>query len=444
MQIAKCKLQNEYRRLWASFNVRFAFCILQFAIPISLVAQENDRATVTATRLDGGAVTGRLQRWTNEQITLATSTGPQTIAVEQLLSLRLSPPPAAREVEPPSAQLTDGLQLPIEDYLASGGAAAVQMSPGLMPKSAGRLPLDVKQIAAVRLAPLSAAVLPQWQEIHDLNATADVLVVLKRDGASLDHVEGVLGDVTAGKIDFQLDGEPSRIDRARAAGMIYFRRASRPPADPRCMITGKSGLRAPVAEVTMEGETLHLTTVSGFKLDWPLSDVILADFSAGKLVYLSDLDPAAQTWTPLVALPASAKGAAAYGEPRRDMSPFGGSLSLLFPDDAIAGGAGREHIYTKGLSLRSRTRLDYRLPAGFRRLVTVAGIDPATAAVGNVSLLIQADDKVLLEKEIGGNGPPEPIDLNIAGARRLSIVVDYGRNLDKGDWLNLCDARIVK
>jgi hypothetical protein len=64
--------------------------------------------------------------------------------------------------------------------------------------------------------------------------------------------------------------------------------------------------------------------------------------------------------------------------------------------------------------------------------------------VGNVSLLIQADDKVLLEKEIGGNGPPEPIDLNIAGARRLSIVVDYGRNLDKGDWLNLCDARIVK
>jgi hypothetical protein len=26
----------------------------------------------------------------------------------------------------------------------------------------------------------------------------------------------------------------------------------------------------------------------------------------------------------------------------------------------------------------------------------------------------------------------------------LKIVVDYGQNLDTGDWLNLCDARLIK
>jgi len=35
-------------------------------------------------------------------------------------------------------------------------------------------------------------------------------------------------------------------------------------------------------------------------------------------------------------------------------------------------------------------------------------------------------------------------ELDVAGVNRLKIVVDYGQNLDTGDWLNLCNARIVK
>ena len=38
--------------------------------------------------------------------------------------------------------------------------------------------------------------------------------------------------------------------------------------------------------------------------------------------------------------------------------------------------------YAKGLALRSRTELAYRLPAGMRRFAATAGIDPATAAPG--------------------------------------------------------------
>ena len=59
-------------------------------------------------------------------------------------------------------------------------------------------------------------------------------------------------------------------------------------------------------------------------------------------------------------------------------------------------------------------------------------------------LSIFGDDRPLLETEIAGDQPPQPIQLDIAGVKRLKIVVDYGQNLDTGDWLNLCDARIVK
>jgi hypothetical protein len=86
----------------------------------------------------------------------------------------------------------------------------------------------------------------------------------------------------------------------------------------------------------------------------------------------------------------------------------------------------------------------YRLPAGFRRLSAIAGIDPATSASGNVRLQVYGDDRALLEADIAGNEPPRTIDLDIAGVKRLKLVVDYGQNLDTGDWLNLCDARIIK
>jgi hypothetical protein len=86
----------------------------------------------------------------------------------------------------------------------------------------------------------------------------------------------------------------------------------------------------------------------------------------------------------------------------------------------------------------------YRLPDGFNRFIAIAGIDPATTSTGNVRLSILADDRPLLESEIAGDQPPQPIDVQINGAKRLKIIVDFGQNLDTGDWLNLCDAKIAK
>ena len=63
---------------------------------------------------------------------------------------------------------------------------------------------------------------------------------------------------------------------------------------------------------------------------------------------------------------------------------------------------GRTQIFSKGLALRSRTELVYRLPAGFRRFTAIAGIDPATRASGNVRLSIYGDDRPLFEADIAG------------------------------------------
>jgi len=210
------------------------------------------------------------------------------------------------------------------------------------------------------------------------------------------------------------------------------------------LIQGRSGLRVSAAHVELKDSHVELTTAAGVQLSWPLTDISLADFSAGKITYLSDIEPASAKWSPFVGLPAAATLAAEYGQPRRDKSAYGGQLSLLMREGESAAAQAATRSFSKGIALRSHTEMVYRLPAGFQRFIALAGIDPATSTTGNLRLTISGDDRPLLETEVTGDQPPQPIQLDIANVRRLRIVVDYGRNQDTGDWLNLCDARIAK
>jgi hypothetical protein len=304
--------------------------------------------------------------------------------------------------------------------------------------------LPKKLVAAVRLQPLAAEAARQWQEIRDLDTASDILVVTKRDGQSLDYIECVIGDVTPDKISVELDGDEQQVDRKKVAGFVYFGRKDKLPFEARFAVKGRSGFAANATSVRLKNGEIQLATAAGAEIDWPLDDIHVADFSAGKLLYLSDMEPASQEWSPLVALPAAAELAAHYGEPRRDQSAYGGPLTLPVDDAAASSATAATQTYGKGLAVRSRTELVYRLPSGFRRLNAIAGIDPASRASGNVRLEIFGDDRPLLQTDVAGTDAPQSIDLDVQGIKRLRIVVDFGGNLDTGDWLNLCDARLVK
>jgi hypothetical protein len=86
----------------------------------------------------------------------------------------------------------------------------------------------------------------------------------------------------------------------------------------------------------------------------------------------------------------------------------------------------------------------FDLPDDVRQFRATAGIDFRVREHGNVRLVIRGDDQQLFAEDIAGADPPRELAINIAGARRLEIFVDYGANLDIGDHLNLCNARLVK
>jgi hypothetical protein len=401
---------------------------------------------VSATRLDGTTIVGTLREWNEGELRLTTPTGDQPIATNQLVSLRWEPAansaPAADKTLG-TVELIDGTILPIKTVRVEKSEASLTLA---APDAAGGKPLTlpITQIAVIRLRQLDGSLAAQWDEMRRQNLPNDMIAVLKKDDTTLDYAEGVMGDISDDKIDFKLDGETQRVDRAKIAGAIYYRPDRRLKEEPKASIQGRSGLRINAAHVELKDSLLELTTAGGVQLSWPINDISLADFSAGKLMYLSDIEPASTNTTPFVGLPASATFAAEYGKFRRDKSAFGGPLSLLMKEGDSTSAQAPPRTFSKGLALRSRSEIVYRLPAGFQRFIALAGIDPATTATGNARLAILGDDRVLVETEITGDQPPQPIQLDIANVKRLKIVVDYGQNLDTGDWLNLCDARIAK
>ncbi len=59
-------------------------------------------------------------------------------------------------------------------------------------------------------------------------------------------------------------------------------------------------------------------------------------------------------------------------------------------------------------------------------------------------LIILGDDRALFEGTVTGKDAPRALDLDISGVNRLKIVVDFGDDMDVGDCLDLCEARILK
>jgi NPCBM/NEW2 domain len=400
-------------------------------------------AEITAVRLDGASVTGELKSWDKSRVILEVATGEESLAVKDLLSLRWvqDVPATSPEAKSPiEVELSDGTVMPVTEFTLSRSKASARLVNSASGE-AQALALDRKQIAAVRLAPIAGELVDQWKEIRAMELATDMLVLLKRNGQSLDYAEGVIGDVSPETVHFKLDEDELQIDRSKVAAFVFYQREASLDSDSYFVVEGRDGLKANVAKATLNGESLAMVTAGGTKFNWPLDEIVAVDFSAGKLAYLSDLDPASVTTTPLISLPVGASLSANYHEPRRDKSAYGGPLTLGPTNDASDAVT---RSYMKGLAARSRTEIVYRLPAGYRRLSSMVGIDPATRANGKVRLKVLGDDQPLFDEELAGTEPPRELNVEIDGVKRLKLIVDYGDNLDTGDWLNMCDLRISK
>ena len=188
----------------------------------------------------------------------------------------------------------------------------------------------------------------------------------------------------------------------------------------------------------LAGDKIEFIAPGGRTIRRQLDQVAKIDLSCGKIVYLSDSKPDAETFTPypFTATEKEFASRLEFSRVRRDQNLESKSISI------------NGRIYHKGLALRSRSELAWTLPGKFSRLQGVAGIDDYVRPLGNVRLQMLGDGRPLLDAAIAGNADPKQeatrIDLDIGGVRRLVVIVDTLGNFGAGDHLDLGNLRLIK
>ncbi|HTN02357.1 MAG TPA: NPCBM/NEW2 domain-containing protein [Planctomycetaceae bacterium] len=375
---------------------------------------------VAVDTLKGESLRGVLSSLTDAQLVLQTEQGPREILVSELLAVRPDAAAAARSADG-EVRLADGTRLAAANY-TSGATSARFEHPRY-----GELTVPLDRVTSARLLAAEGNSVAIWTQLLERPLKKDLLAIKKAE--VVDHLDGVVGSVDDKTVRFVLDGEDVPVKRERVFGLIYFRRDGAPSPTIAATIDTIDGDRLSAGKVTWADGRWRVELPGGIPLEAETGVFRTLDFSLGKVLYLSEVDPR------------NVEHVSWWDEPwvnftyRRNRNFDGKPLRL----------AGK--TWPRGLAIHSLTTLTYRLGGDYRRFVALAGIDDEIRAHGNVLLTISGDDKTLYEGEIGVENPRRPaipLDLDVTGVVELKIKVDFGKNNDIGDRLHLVDARVTK
>lgn len=398
-------------------------CVVFFAI--SLVSTMPP--VFMAKTVDGRQVRGTLSDWSDQVVTLQEGDRPQQLPLDQLLSVVPDKaPPSAATANSVSVTLTDGSVIAAQYYLAEAREAKVTTG------RTGALNLPPASVDHVRFSDVPPALEKTWNEILEKGTDRDMLVIA--NGDTLDYLGGIVRAVREQEVDFELDGDVLAVRRSKVFAIRYYRSSRAEPARPLARLTDDNGSTWALQQATLSDSEneIQLKTVAGLHLIFPLEAVARIEFAGAGLVFLSDLTANSSHWTPYFGREGTIPSLEKLYRPRTDTTLDSNPIVL----DGIQ--------YERGLALHSRTEMTYRLPEPFKRFQALAGIDDRLRPRGNVQLRILGDDRVLYDANIAGTDSATPIDVSLKGVRTLTILVDFGSDLDLGDHLILAEAKLLK
>ena len=381
--------------------------------------------------LKGDRLTGELVALDASAVVLKSGGNSTTVPLAEVLELRFAPTAPPEPSTGPRIALADGSRLNLTAFSVANGQARCETS-------SGNFSVPVARLSQVRFGISTTKLDEAWNALLKRESKDDLLVVRKED--VLDFLAGTAGDVGE-KISFLLDGDDVPVAREKVYGIIFHRRVPALPK-PVCEVRLSGGDVLAITRFAWDGGDLKVRLATGADLTVPAAQLAALDFSAGKLQYLSQLEPRDVKYVPFFEI---------VWEYRRDRSLDGTPLTL----------AGKS--YARGLALHSRTSLRYRIAGEYSRFQAVVGIDDSVSQLARrtpvisengkpderhtpayVRLVISGDGKPLFESIVKGTDAPRSLDLDVTDVRDFEILVDFGNEVDIADHLDLAGARFLK
>lgn len=346
---------------------------------------------------DGAVVSGVLEKIGPDEVRLAAQ---PALAVATVRRIVAADGGADREPAPRVTVMGgDGLRLAGEDFAWRDGRASIRTA-------AGPIDLPIDRVRTVAFRPdRGGDGDPAWLAAIPEKTASDLVVIARqrdKEAADIELVECAITAVDAEQVTVVLDEETIRVNRGKVTGLHWMR----PPANASAgavVATAAGGLRGTV--VTWTPDVIEID--GAVRIPGRLLRVI--DYAAGRTVRLATLEPERRSVEPFFGgLPAAGR-VGEFFAPR------------FLPAGASAAG---------GLVVRPRTEIVWRVPADSRRFrARLAG--PASDAGRRATVTIRVDEREVFripaaerpaaEKEAAAD---LPIDVDVANARRLTIIVD--------------------
>ena len=398
-------------------------------IPIAIMLLSLSVAFITSAteykfEFKGGAeLTGTPQSISGDSLTVLSDNQSRTFLLTDLTSITVASNTGASQRMKNQVALSDGSVIRVKDIEFSNGNAVLDFGDV-------QLKAPESQIVSVRFND-NSELDKSWNELAKIESQQDLLIVEKE--GKLRYHRGHVEGLTAEKVPFSLDGSTMPVSRAKVFGIRLVRAFSAASGSELAVGKTSVGSEWSIGSIEVNGNDLVAVSRLGHKIPVGsgVNDIHAIIFSQDPEFYLSDMTMESWSWSPFV----TASGIpnetlAQFNQPRLNQGFSGLELKT------------NDQKFTKGICVRSKTDMTFRLSQNFSRLTATVGIADVVRPKGSVDLEIYADGESVYKTAVSGAESAKTIDVPITNAKRIRIVVDFGSEASIGDVLIIGAARL--
>lgn len=288
--------------------------------------------------------------------------------------------------------------------------------------------IPLRLIRGIRLLPAHGSADPFATALAAPPQSEDLLFAVQPGSGELTRLSvRVLGLEPAGSaLLVEFGGQERQVPIDRVHGLVFGRDSGAAPEahpQPRVRVRTRRGLELQ-GRITADTESVQVQHgPGGVRFEFPFAAIDSIQVSSSRVLHLGDLDPVVEQ-TP------------AFEVLRpwlRNRAPGGDALML------------GSRVFSRGLCLVPYTRLRFNLPERFDRFEAQVGIDSRAGPMGNATVRVLGDDRVLWsEASLVPSGEEISLSLELGSARSLTLEVDFGADFDLGDHVVFAEARLVQ
>lgn len=284
-----------------------------------------------------------------------------------------------------------------------------------------------------------------WKSLLDDETRESDAIVVNRDG-ELDAIEGVLGGLQDEKIGFTIGERTAKVELAKVDAILFFGISSQKPMSMKCRVGLRDGSQLNCQRIGWLAGQISGETVSGFEFEIPKSELAFIDFAVGRSIFLDQLKPTTNDWKPLIASAVTIDALRKLNLARVNQSFDDQPLSLLFENRHGQLLLPKKKQFAHGFAMRGGSKLAFGIDQNMKTLTGFVGFDPAANRNGEVLLTIRVEGKIAFEQPLKNREMTNPLQLRIdvTGAKRIVIEVEYFDGLSVGDQIHLVDLKVSK